>query len=136
MNSGMPQRAYALAGAAEFLQALSLRGRVYAVTNGAARVQRRRMEAAGILPFFTDVFISEEAGANKPQEAYVRHVERHIPAFCRERAVYVGDSLTSDMVCAARLHVDFILFGKARPAGYAGLYAPDHTSALALIDTL
>ena len=133
---GMGQRAYLLAGAEEFLRALSACGRVYAVTNGSKVLQRQRMAAAGILPCFTDVFISEEVGCNKPQEGYVRHVAEHIPRFCRERAVYVGDSLTSDMVCAERLHVDFILFGRARPAGYAGMVAEDHRAALALIDTL
>ena len=50
---GMGQRAYPLAGAEEFLRALSARGRVYAVTNGSKALQRRRICAAGLAPFYT-----------------------------------------------------------------------------------
>lgn len=133
---GMPDRAYAFDGAADFLRRLAARGRVYAVTNGSKALQRRRICAAGLTPFFTDIFISEEVGCNKPSAAYVEYVLAHIPAFDRAAAVYLGDSLTSDMLCAQAMGVDFILYRPARPAGYAGLFAADYSQALSLIDTL
>lgn len=133
---GMPGRAYAFDGAADFLRRLAARGRVYAVTNGSKALQRRRICAAGLTPFFTDIFISEEVGCNKPSAAYADYVLAHIPAFSRAAAVYLGDSLTSDMVCAQAMGVDFILYRPERPAGYAGLLAGSYAQALALIDTL
>lgn len=133
---GMPQRAYAMAGAEAFLRTLGSRGRVYAVTNGAKALQRRRIASAGLAPFFTDIFISDEIGFNKPSAGYVDHVLSHIPDFVRERAVYVGDSLTSDMVCAAAMGVDFILFRAQRPADYRGMFADTYAAALSLINTL
>ena len=133
---GMPQRAYAFAGAADFLGELAARGRVYAVTNGAKVLQRRRISLAGLAPFFTDLFISDEVGHAKPSVQYADHVLAHIPGFVHARAVYVGDSLTSDMVCAERMGVDFILFRKERPEGYAGLLARDYGEALSHIAAL
>ena len=80
---GMPRRAYAMTGAEEFLRKLGSRGRVYAVTNGAKALQRRRIASAGLAPFFTDIFISDEIGFNKPSAGYVNHVLSHIPDFVR-----------------------------------------------------
>ncbi len=133
---GMPARAYAYDGAIGFLRTLADSGRVYAVTNGAKALQRRRIAAAGLAPYFTDLFISEEVGHNKPSEEYVRYVLTHISDFSRQSAVYVGDSLTSDMVCAERMGVDFILYRPERPDGYTGLYARDYSDVLRLLRSL
>lgn len=133
----MRDHAYLFEGAAQFLEGLSRLGRLYAVTNGASRVQRSHMKETGIAPFFADVFISEEVGAQKPSEAYVRHVREHIPNFEPSRTLYFGDSLTSDMVCAKRLGVDFVLFRPAgMPAGYEGYFAADHAQMLTLATRL
>ncbi len=133
---GMPQRAYAFDGAADFLRALCAKGSVYALTNGAKGLQRRRIGQAGLAPFFTDVFISDEIGCNKPSDGYVGYVLAHIPGFARERAVYVGDSLTSDMVCARKMGTDFILYRPNLPAGYAGMWAANYADVLKILDTL
>ena len=134
--AGTPSRAYAIAGAADFLAALRRRGRVYAVTNGAKELQRRRIGAAGLEAFFDGMFISGELGCNKPSDGYVARVLEGVPAFCAARSVYAGDSLTSDLVCAQKMGVDFILLRPACPAGYGGLYARDYAEALALIGAL
>ena len=134
--AGMPQRAYAIEGAADFLRTLCARGRTYAVTNGARALQRRRIAAAGLSSYFTDLFISDEIGHTKPSQGYVDYVKQHIPEFAPERAVYVGDSLTSDMVCAERLNVAFILCRAERPAEYTGLFAENYQKILSVIGTL
>ena len=134
--AGMPQRAYVMEGAADFLRTLSARGRTYAVTNGAKALQRRRIAAAGLSSCFTDLFISEEIGYTKPSHEYADYVKRHIPEFAPERAVYVGDSLTSDMVCAERLNVAFILCRAECPAEYTGLFADSYRKILSVIGTL
>ena len=132
---GMSQRAYLMDGAKEFLAALGTRGRRYAVTNGSAFVQSRRLAAAGIDKDFDAVFISEAVGYNKPSPAYADYVKSHIPNFDCSRAVWVGDSLTSDRGCAQAMGVDFILFRPGgRPAGYEGLLAQSYPQTLALID--
>ena len=127
-----PSLCFPFDGAGEFLEELSRRGRVYITTNGGAKIQRSHIALAGFQPYLAGVFISEEVGADKPSAAYV--VKRGIPDFDPARAVYVGDSLTSDMVCAERLGADFILMRKTgRPDGYEGAFASDLKEVLALI---
>lgn len=92
-----------LPGAAEVLPALAARYRLFAVTNGTAATQHRRIAGADLARFFEQIFISEEVGAPKPERAYFEACFAAIPGFCRAEAVIVGDSLTSDIaggVCA------------------------------------
>ena len=84
-------------GARELLAALAPRYDLYIASNGAAAVQHRRLEDAGILPYFKGVFISEEMGADKPSPRFFESCFAAIPGFSRETALMVGDSLTSDI---------------------------------------
>ena len=86
-----------LPGAREVLEALTRRYAVCAASNGSSAVQRRRLEASGILPYFQDLFISEELGHDKPGPAFFEAAFARIPGFRREETVMVGDSLTSDI---------------------------------------
>lgn len=76
---------------------LSQRYRLYIVTNGNAASQRTRLAHSGLLPYVGDVFVSEDAGAAKPDKRYFDYVFSRIPGFEKERALLIGDSLTSDM---------------------------------------
>lgn len=84
-------------GAEAMLSALAPRYELYLASNGTAAVQHRRLESAGILPWFRGVFISQELGADKPSPAFFRRCFNAVPGFSRECAVMVGDSLTSDI---------------------------------------
>ena len=66
--------------------------------SGTAKVQAGRLASAGIRPFFQEVFISQELGANKPDRAYFEKCFARIPGFDRNKAMIVGDSLTSDIL--------------------------------------
>ena len=84
-------------GAEELLEALCGRYALYIVSNGTPKVQAGRIASAGIARYFEKIFVSEELGAVKPSaEFFARSVGR-IPGFDRERALLVGDSLTSDI---------------------------------------
>lgn len=84
-------------GAEELLQELEGKYDLYLASNGVESVQRSRIESAGIAPYFKDIFISERMGAVKPQREFFDACFARIPGFERERAVMVGDSLTSDI---------------------------------------
>lgn len=130
---GLAERCFPFEGMTAFLEALRARGDVYIVTNGAAYVQRRHLTDAGILPFVSGVFISDEIGANKPAQPYCDYVAAHIPRFGKEKAVYIGDSLTSDRICAERLGVPFILYAPhGAPAEYTGKIAHNYQDVLRL----
>ena len=113
--AGMPHRGYFLPGAREFLYALKARGRVYIVTNGSEKAQTERLGMTGIAALADGVFISERIGADKPSAAFADYTEHHIPGYERERAVWIGDSLTSDAACAATRAIDFILYCRTEP---------------------
>ncbi|MDO4314711.1 MAG: YjjG family noncanonical pyrimidine nucleotidase [Oscillospiraceae bacterium] len=84
-------------GAPELLAALAPRYDLYLASNGASAVQCSRLESAGILPYFKDIFISEEVGFDKPSPAFFQAAFAAVPGFSRETALMVGDSLTSDI---------------------------------------
>ena len=88
---------YFIPGARELLNVLVKRYDLYLVTNGTAHIQRRRLDNAGILPFFKDVFISHEIGYNKPDTRFFDFCFSHIEGFEKEKAVIIGDSLSSDI---------------------------------------
>ena len=86
-----------LPGAAQALQSLSQKYRIFAAPNSTVSVQHGRLERTGLRPYFEDLFISEAIGAYKPSAAFFDHVFAAIPGFDPEKAIMVGDSLTSDI---------------------------------------
>lgn len=88
---------YFLPGAEEAVKRLSKKYRLYIATNGTTAVQQRRMESAGLYPYFEKVFISGQLGADKPSVEFFQRSFAQIPGFDRSKAMIVGDSLTSDI---------------------------------------
>ncbi len=88
---------YFLPGAEEAVKVLSEKYKLYLASNGAGRVQVSRIASAKLAPYFRDIFISEEMGANKPDKAYFDACFDHIPGFDPQKAMIVGDSLSSDI---------------------------------------
>lgn len=93
---------YFLPGAEKALKSLHRRYKLYLASNGTARVQAGRLKSAGITPYFQNIFVSEALGANKPETAYFDRCFSKIPNFEREKAMIVGDSLTSDILGGIR----------------------------------
>ena len=67
--------------------------RLYILTNGVGATQRRRIQASGLSPFLTDIFVSEESGFQKPMKEFFDYVFARIPDFDKTRALMIGDSL-------------------------------------------
>lgn len=93
---------YFLPGAQEAVQRLSKSYRLFLASNGTASVQHSRLTSAGLYPYFEKVFISQEVGYNKPSKAYFERCFSLIPGFEAEKAIMVGDSLTSDILGGQR----------------------------------
>ena len=88
---------YFLPGAEEAVKRLSKKYRLFLASNGTASVQKGRMTSANLYRFFEKVFVSEEIGHNKPEKAYFDACFARILDFDPEKAMIVGDSLTSDI---------------------------------------
>ena len=86
-----------LPGAEEALMALHGKYRLFLASNGTASVQKGRMTSANLYRFFEQVFVSQEIGHNKPSRAYFDACFARIPGFDPQKALMVGDSLTSDI---------------------------------------
>ena len=88
---------YFLPGAEEAVDALSKKYRLFLASNGTSSVQKGRMTSANLYRFFETVFVSQEIGQNKPSKAYFDACFATIPGFDKEKAMIVGDSLSSDI---------------------------------------
>lgn len=89
---------YFIDGAVELLEALKDKYELYIVSNGTACVQDSRLASAGIAPYFKDIFISERIGADKPSREFFDRAFSRIEGFEREKAIIVGDRLSSDIL--------------------------------------
>lgn len=84
-------------GAEALLEALHGKYRLFICSNGSQSVQDGRIASAGIAPYFENIFISEHMDGNKPELRFFEHCFRMIPGFERDRAIILGDSLSSDI---------------------------------------
>lgn len=94
----LSQGHYFLPGAKEALDILRGKYRLFLASNGTACVQHGRLTSAGLYPYFEKVFVSQELGANKPARAFFDACAAQIPGYDREKALMVGDSLSSDIL--------------------------------------
>ena len=88
---------YFLPGAEEAVERLSKKYRLFLVSNGTASVQKGRMTSANLYRFFEIVFVSQEVGYNKPAKEYFDICFSRISGFDPQKAIIVGDSLSSDI---------------------------------------
>ncbi len=95
-------------GAEDFLKELKKRGRVYIVTNGTAWIQKSRFKILNLYGYVEGVFISQEIGYDKPAKEFTDYVTAHIPQFCKERAVWIGDSAAADIKAANQANISSI----------------------------
>lgn len=98
-------------GAAEVCRTLAVRHKLYIVTNGALS-QRTRLRDAGLAPYFSDVFISEEMGCRKPEKKFFDMAAERAGIQNKNACLVVGDSPTSDIAGAKRAGMDSCLFSK------------------------
>ena len=87
-------------GALEFCREMSGEAKLYILTNGAVEVQKSRFADSPLTEYITEIFISEETGYQKPQKEYFDYVFERIPGFEKEKAIMIGDSLSSDIAGA------------------------------------
>lgn len=88
---------YFLPGAEEAVASLRKKYRLFLASNGTASVQKGRLTSANLYRFFEKVFVSQELGYNKPAPEFFQKAAEQIPGFDPEKAMMVGDSLSSDI---------------------------------------
>ncbi len=96
-------------GAFELLSALCGKYEIYVITNGIGYVQKGRMAKTRLFPLIKESFISEEIGFEKPDVRYFDAIAKKIPGFDPEKALVIGDSLTSDVLGGINAGIDTCL---------------------------
>ena len=115
-----------LPGAESLCRKLSNRYILSLTTNGVPQVQRQRLEASPLAPYFGDrVFISGEMGCRKPEKAYFDAVLEALGAkMQRSKVLVIGDSLSSDIRGAFNARLDSVWL--RRPGAKAGAMKPTY----------
>lgn len=84
--------------------------KVYATTNGLCSTQYRRVKESGLGELFDGVFVSEDAGHQKPEREYFDYVIANIPEKNKEKMLIIGDSPSSDILGGINSGIDVCWF--------------------------
>lgn len=115
----LAQTGTAYDGAVKLLQSLARQYDCYIITNGNAYSQPLRLKNSRLDVYYRACFVSEDVGVGKPDILYFQHVMDSIPGFSHERALVIGDSLSSDIQGAVNAGLDSIWYNPQK------LTAPD-----------
>ncbi len=97
-RSHLDQSAILIPGSVEICRYLKEQGFwLYVVTNGTSTTQYKRLSLSGLDAFMDGIFVSEDAGSQKPQKEYFDYCFQRIPQADPSKMLLVGDSLTSDI---------------------------------------
>lgn len=127
---------YFLPGAQEAVERLHEKYRLFLASNGTASVQHSRLTSAGLYPYFEKVFVSQEIGFNKPSREYFDACFAQIPAFDPEKAIMVGDSLTSDILGGIRAGIKTCWINPGHLEARADIPADYEIEALSQLESL
>ena len=114
-----------LPGAEKAVATLSKKYRLFIASNGNAAVQTPRMANSGLNGYIEQAFISEALGENKPSKAYFDLCFSRIDGFDPQKAIMVGDSLTSDIQGGINAGIPTCWFNPAGKANTSGI-CPDY----------
>ena len=101
------QSNYTIDGVFEVLDYLKAKGYYFcATTNGLCTTQHSRIKGSGLEPYFDGVFVSEDAGSQKPDVEYFDYVISNIPEKDTSKMLIVGDSQSSDILAGINSGID------------------------------
>jgi putative hydrolase of the HAD superfamily len=115
-----PARHAAFPDALPTLRALHTTHRLGLVTNGPFDIQRAKLAASGLDPYFSAVAVSTEVGAGKPDPEIFSYALTQLGAAPTD-AVMVGDSLERDVVGAQAAGIKVIWLNRSRQSRPAGI---------------
>lgn len=94
-----------VAKADEILMYLSEKVPIYAASNGIKATQLNRLNKANLLQYFTDIYISDDIGFEKPDIFFFNECMKR-SNLTHSQILMVGDSLEADMVGADKADID------------------------------
>ena len=98
-------------GVEDLLKKLISKGyELYAATNGITYIQTGRLEQSGIVPYFKEIFISEQLHTQKPDAEFYEKIGARIPNFDKNQTLMIGDSLSADIQGGNNAGIDTIWY--------------------------
>jgi 2-haloacid dehalogenase len=107
--------------ASEVLKTLAGKSQIAIVTNGLLAVQRGRLANSTIKGLISQLIISEEVGAAKPQAAFFDAAFERCGSPAKDDVLIIGDSLSSDMQGGLDYGIDTCWYnpaGTLKPDGF------------------
>lgn len=95
--TNLGQNACLMPGALETCRELSQSCTLLIATNGVSRVQQSRVSLSPLMPYISHVVVSEDAGAEKPDEIFFQFALERCGNPDKRTVLMVGDSLYADM---------------------------------------
>lgn len=126
LNAG----AFPLEGAVSLLEGLKDRYQLYIITNGVAETQYKRLGASGLDKYFNGIFISEEAGCQKPLKEFFEYCFEKMGRRDVENMLVIGDSLTSDIRGGNNAGIDTLWFNPHGLENTAGVHVDYEAGSL------
>lgn len=80
------------------------------ITNGVADMQYKRLAESKLDKYFSQIFVSEMTGYQKPSVGFFNYAFDRIEGFNPDKALIIGDSLTSDIQGGNNVHVDTVWY--------------------------
>lgn len=109
--SELSESYYTVEGAFDILNYLKLQNyKLYATTNGISLTQFKRIKGSGLDTYFDGVFVSEDAGHQKPEKEYFDFVINRIPEKDKSKILIIGDSQSSDILGGINSGIDTCWF--------------------------
>ncbi len=93
----LSETAFLIKGVENLLAELYKEYRMLLLTNGLAKVQRKRLSLSPIREYFEGIVISEELGIAKPDPRIFRHSLEILDFTEKDKVIIIGDSLSSDI---------------------------------------
>ena len=119
--SNLAHQAQLFEGALEMVEKLSKKYRLFIITNGVKSTQDGRFGISPITKYFEKIFISEVIGFEKPHKEFFNAVASGIEGYNPQKAIVIGDSLSSDIKGAINSGLDCIWYNpqkKDAPEGW------------------
>lgn len=99
-------------GAIETLEYLKAQGHILSIiSNGFVEVQYTKLRRSGLLQYFSNVFLSEEVGFQKPDIQFFQAVLEKLDVKSTE-CIVIGDNLQTDIEGAQNANIDAIFFNR------------------------
>lgn len=89
----------------EILIYLSEKVSIYAASNGMKATQLNRLNKANLLQYFTDIYVSDDIGFEKPSIVFFNECMKR-SGLTNSKILMIGDSLEADMIGAEKAGID------------------------------